>query len=92
MTPTMQTAYQEHIKDGKCNSGASKGDNTEDDASNLERWENVQHLMEVTKQHAEGPRRLFMPSMDAEPGAAVDQFRTPVRASPRHAPAACYYE
>lgn len=78
-TRLLQTGYQEHILAGKCGSGPSKGDDTEDDASNLERWENVQHLQEVAKQQAEGPRRLFMPSVDAEPGPALDQFRTPVR-------------
>lgn len=74
----VQIGYYEHVKAGKCNGSAPKGDE-EDDASNLERWENVQHLLEVAKQHAEGPRRLFMPSVDEAPSVEVDQIRTPVR-------------
>lgn len=74
----VQTGYREYILTGKCG-GSSKGDDDLDDASNLERWENVQHLVKVAADHFDGPRRLSMPSVDGASPAESGQMRSEVR-------------
>ena len=79
-----QANYRDYILSGKCGGSGKDGDDGDgdEDASALERWQNVETLAEMAAQHADRPMLLDMPDIDAEvmlPEVLLPRVRTASR-------------
>ena len=66
---------------GKCGGGSGKktDEDADDDATELERWQNVEILLDMAAQHADRALVMDVPDVDAE-DAQLEVLRTPVGA------------
>ena len=78
----LQINYRDFILSGKCG-GSSKeadGDDGDEDATELERWQNIEILQDMAGQYIDRPLRLDMPDVDAE--AVLPEVLRPQVGSP----------
>ena len=62
----MQIDYREHILTGKCGGKKSSDGDGDEEASVLERWQNVEALMDMAAQHSGRPLWPDLPHLDSE--------------------------
>ena len=77
-----QNNYRDYILSGKCGGSgkdAADDDDGDEDATELERWQNVEVLVDMARQYVDRPLRLDMPDIDAE-AVLPEVLRAPVRA------------
>ena len=64
----LQVNYRDLILSGKCGGSGKEADDDDgdEDATELERWQNVEILTEMAGQYVDRPLRLDMPDVDPE--------------------------